>query len=261
MPRGIEGSRRPCRRAASWGACAGVHDEACGSERWRLWPPPIPWSRERSRPSGSPRAGCPLGRPQRKALRALLSFIRRIRSGLIAPPGAGTLAESNDALCQSISSALPKRSSSLWCSSSHTPASFHSLRRRQQVIPEPQPISWGNISQGMPLFSTNNMPVSAARSSTRGLPPLGFGGSSGNSGSTTPQSSSVTSSLAMVPPYPLRGFVRRTKFADWWPQFSPNGKTLAFDRIRLDTPSLDYEDERHAVFVQRIDTSGSPEDA
>jgi len=40
---------------------------------------------------------------------------------------------------------------------------------------------------------------------------LGFGGSSGNSGSTTPQSSSVTSSLAMVPPYPLRAFVRRTK--------------------------------------------------
>jgi len=52
-----------------------------------------------------------------------------------------------------------------------------------------------------------------------------------------------------------------TKFADWWPQFSPNGKTLAFDRIRLGTPSLDYEDERHAVFVQRIDSSGSPEDA
>ena len=58
------------------------------------------------------------------ALRALLSFIRRIRSGLFAPPGAGTLAESNDALCQSISSALPKkRSKSLRCSSSHTPAS------------------------------------------------------------------------------------------------------------------------------------------
>src|SRR5215212_7649684 len=109
------------------------------------------------------------------ALRALLSLIRRIRAGLLAPPGAGTLAESNDALCQSISSAFPRRSRSSWCSLSHTPASFHSLRRRQQVIPEPQPISWGSISQGMPLFSTNSMPVSAARSSTRGLPPLGLG--------------------------------------------------------------------------------------
>src|SRR4051812_12588774 len=79
-------------------------------------------------------------------------------------------------------------------------------------MPDPQPISWGSISQGMPLFSTNKMPVSsAARSSTRGLPPLGLGGSSGNSGSTTSQSSSVTSSLAMVSPYPLHGYVRRTK--------------------------------------------------
>src|SRR5215204_2369901 len=145
------------------------------------------------------------------ALRALLSFIRRIRSGLFAPPGAGMLAASNDALYQSISSALPKRPRSSWCSFSHTPASFHSLRRRQQVIPEPQPISWGNISHGMPLFSTNNMPVSAARSSRRGLPPLVLGGSSGNRGSTTSHSSSVTSSLAMISPYPLPGFVRRTK--------------------------------------------------
>ncbi len=46
--------------------------------------------------------------------------------------------------------------------------SFHSWRRRQQVTPEQQPISWGSISQGMQLFSTNNMPMSAARSSTRG---------------------------------------------------------------------------------------------
>src|SRR5215211_7377232 len=44
-------------------------------------------------------------------------------AGLVAPPGAATLAESNDALCQSISSAWPKRSKSLWCSFSHTPAS------------------------------------------------------------------------------------------------------------------------------------------
>ena len=46
------------------------------------------------------------------ALRALLSLIRRIRSGLLTPPGAATLAESNDALSQSIWSASPKRSKS-----------------------------------------------------------------------------------------------------------------------------------------------------
>ena len=75
------------------------------------------------------------------ALRARFALIRRIGAGSLAPPGAATLAESKDARSQSIWSASPKRSKSLRCSRSHTPASFHSLRRRQQVIPEPQPIS------------------------------------------------------------------------------------------------------------------------
>ncbi len=39
-----------------------------------------------------------------------------------------------------------------------------SRSRRQQVMPDPQPISWGSISQGMPLFRTNRMPVKAWRS-------------------------------------------------------------------------------------------------
>jgi hypothetical protein len=145
------------------------------------------------------------------ALRARFALIRRIRAGSLAPPGAATLAESKDALSQSMWSASPKRSRSLRCSRSHTPASCHSLRRRQQVMPEPQPISWGSISQGMPLFKTNRIPVRAARSSMRGLPPLGLGGSSGNSGSITSHSSSVTSSLAILSAYPPPGFVRRTK--------------------------------------------------
>src|SRR5215210_7097922 len=46
------------------------------------------------------------------ALRARFSLIRRIRAGLLAPPGAGTLDESKDALSQSICSASPKRSKS-----------------------------------------------------------------------------------------------------------------------------------------------------
>ena len=74
-------------------------------------------------------------------LRARFASIGRIRSGLFAPPGAGTLAESKDALDHSILSALPKRSKSVRYSRSHTPASCHSFRRRPQVIPEPQPIS------------------------------------------------------------------------------------------------------------------------
>ena len=52
----------------------------------------------------------------------------------------------------------------------------------------------------------------AARSSRRGLPPLGLGGSSGNSDSTISQSSSLTNSLAILLPYPdsavLKGSLR-----------------------------------------------------
>src|SRR5215210_6857310 len=111
-------------------------------------------------------------------------------------------AESKEALSQSIRSASPRRSKKTLCRRSHTPASCHSRKRRQQATPEPQPISWGSISHGMPLFKTKMMPASAERSSTRGLPPLGLGGSSGNNGSMVFHSSSDTSSLAMSSPYP-----------------------------------------------------------
>jgi len=132
------------------------------------------------------------------ALRARLSLIRRIRAGSSAPLFAGTLAESKEALSQSIRSASPKRSKSTRWSSSHTPASCQSRNLRQQVDPDPQPISFGSISQGMLLFKTKTMPARAARSSMRGLPPLGFGGSSGNRGSMISQSSSDTNSLLMT---------------------------------------------------------------
>src|SRR5215211_3074438 len=136
------------------------------------------------------------------ALRARLCLICRVRSGSLSPLLAGTLAESREARSQSICFASPRRSKRTRCSFSHTPASCHSRKRRQQVTPLPQPISWGSISQGMPLFSTNRMPLRAALSSMRGLPPSGLGGSSGNSGSTISQNSSLTNSLAMFSTYP-----------------------------------------------------------
>jgi hypothetical protein len=145
------------------------------------------------------------------ALRARFSLICRILAGFWAPLLAGMEAESSEARSHSICSASPRRSRRTRCSFAHTPASCHSFRRRQQVIPEPQPISWGSISQGMPLLSTKMMPVSAARLSMRGLPPWGFGGSGGRSGSMVSHSSSVTSSLAMFSAYPVNGFVRLTK--------------------------------------------------
>jgi Tol biopolymer transport system component len=44
------------------------------------------------------------------------------------------------------------------------------------------------------------------------------------------------------------------EFEDFTPAFSPDGKRLVFERTRL-------EDENNAVFVQSLESSGSPEDA
>jgi len=126
------------------------------------------------------------------ALRARFAPIRRIRPREVAPLLPGILAESKEARLQSRRSASPSRSKSIWCSRSQTPASCQSRSRRQQVTPEPHPNSWGSISHGMPLFSTKMMPVKAARSETRGRPPLGLGGSGGSSGATRAHNSSLT---------------------------------------------------------------------
>jgi len=134
---------------------------------------------------------------QQMLLRARLAAIRRIRAGNFAPLFAGTRRLSRLARDQSISSAMPSRSSSTRCSRAHTPARCQSRSRRQQVTPLPQPISCGSISQGRPVCNTNKIPVKAARSGTRGRPPWGLAGSGGSSGSMTLHSSSLTNGLLM----------------------------------------------------------------
>ena len=129
----------------------------------------------------------------------LFAAICWIFPGFFAPPGAGTDEASMEARLQSIRSALPNRSNNTLWRRSQIPASCQSRRRRQQVIPLPQPISWGSISQGMPLRSTKRMPVKAARSGTRGRPPLGFGLSGGNSGAMWLHRSSSTSGRILRP--------------------------------------------------------------
>jgi hypothetical protein len=129
------------------------------------------------------------------ALRARFAAIRWIRTDLFgrtAPPLAGVMALSTLARDQSIWSASPNRSSSARCKRCHTPAACQSRSRRQQVMPQPQPSSAGRYSQGMPVLSTNRMPIRHARSETRGRPPLSLGGSGGKSGSTMAHSSSGT---------------------------------------------------------------------
>lgn len=135
------------------------------------------------------------------ALRARAAAIDRIRAGFFAPFCAGIEHESRQARLRSRRSASAKRWSKTQCKISHTPWACQSRSRRQQVIPEPQPISGGSNSHGVPVRNTKTMPVSTARSGRRGLPPRGRGGAGGSKGSTSSQSLSLTSGLAMRQPY------------------------------------------------------------
>ncbi len=146
---------------------------------------------------------------QEVVLRAGLAPIGRVRPGFGPPFLARRLAESRLARLQSIRSACPSRSSRTVCRRCHTLARFQSRSRRQQVMPAPQPSSRGSHSQGRPVFSTNRIPVRAARSETLGRPPLGLGGSFGSSGWTISHSSSDTNGLLM----PARTFKIRASGA------------------------------------------------
>lgn len=103
-----------------------------------------------------------------------------------------TWEESITALDQSSFFADRSFFSSTTCNWSHTPASFHSARRRQQVMPEPKPSSWGRYSHWIPVCSTNRIPHNAWRSGTRGRPATSFGPGSGSNGSMSDHSSSDT---------------------------------------------------------------------
>jgi hypothetical protein len=82
------------------------------------------------------------------------------------------------------------------------PTRCPSRKRRQQVMPLPDPSSWGSISHGIPLFKTKTMPLSAARSAMlRGRPPLGLGGSGGKSGAMISHSLSLINGVLMSPIY------------------------------------------------------------
>jgi len=141
--------------------------------------------------------GDTLGVGDNVALGPGAATIGRIGAGLFAPLFAGTDALSTQARLQSMACAPPRRSSRTRCSLFQAPAACQSRSRRQHVIPEPQPISRGSISQGMPLFSTNRMPVSAARCGSGGRPPFGLGRSGGSRGSITVHRSLGTRGLAI----------------------------------------------------------------
>jgi hypothetical protein len=123
--------------------------------------------------------------------------IRCIRARFRPPKTARTEAESTTAREKSILSFFRRWLSRIRCILSQTPAFCQSCRRRQQVMPDPQPISLGKYCQGIPVLSTKIIPVRALRSSTGGLPPLGRGGCFGMTGSMSFHNWSFTSGLAM----------------------------------------------------------------
>lgn len=95
--------------------------------------------------------------------RPFLAAIRWVWSCFCPPKTARTDDESTTAREKSIWSACRNLFSITRCILSHTPAFCHSCSRRQQVIPQPQPISCGRSSQPIPVLSTNNIPVRASR--------------------------------------------------------------------------------------------------
>jgi hypothetical protein len=128
--------------------------------------------------------------------------IRGIRTDLRPPKRALTEPESATALDQSILSASRNLANITSWIFSQTPAFCQSRRYRQQVMPEPHPISVGSISHGMPLLSTKMMPVRTSRRSNGFRPGFRyrrfFGG--GSTGSITAHSSSLINSAAMCGP-------------------------------------------------------------
>ena len=128
-----------------------------------------------------------------------LAAIRRIRSSFFPPRTARTDEESTTARDRSSCSRRRNSESTVAWSCSQTPACCQSRKRRQHVIPQ-QPSSAGSISHGMPLLSTNRMPVSATRSSTGFRPGClnRRGGRGGNKGAISVHKSSSSSGLAIT---------------------------------------------------------------
>jgi hypothetical protein len=139
----------------------------------------------------------PLAIAHNMPLRAIFTAIRGIGSGLRPPKTARTEQLSNATCDQSISSTKPSSSSNTRQIFSHTPAACQSRSRRQQVMPEPHPNSFGRYSHGQPVRRMNRMPMRTWRFGTRGRPPLGLGGSGGNKGSINSHNDSDSSGLAM----------------------------------------------------------------
>jgi hypothetical protein len=102
--------------------------------------------------------------------RAFLAAIGWVRSSFFPPRSARRDALSMTAQLRSSSPRRRSSASSASWNRRQMPARCQRTSRRQQVLPDPQPISVGSICHGIPLRRTKSMPVNAARSDTRGRP-------------------------------------------------------------------------------------------
>ncbi len=100
------------------------------------------------------------------------SAIRVIRAKRFAPFLAGMFDPSTQTRRRSTPPSLPKVSSRCFQIRSQAPFFCHSIKRRRQVLPDPQPSSGGSVFHGMANLRTIRMPSMARRSSTRGRPPF-----------------------------------------------------------------------------------------
>jgi hypothetical protein len=97
-------------------------------------------------------------------LGALLAAIGWVRSSFFPPRTARTEPLSMTAHRWSRRPRRRSSASSVSWSRCQTPARCQRTSRRQQVLPEPQPIWRGSICQGMPERNTKRIPVRIARS-------------------------------------------------------------------------------------------------
>lgn len=134
------------------------------------------------------------GFDHKMALLARFASIRRIRAGFFAPRPP----PSTEALDRSNWSASASCSKRTWCSRCQTLASCHSFKRRQQVVPNPQPSSGGSHDHGRLARRTKMMPRRQSRFEMQGRPPHGFSGSGGRSGLTTAQSWMLLVSICII---------------------------------------------------------------
>jgi len=116
----------------------------------------------------------PIGRCQRRdernpvrvgenmMLRPGFAAIGRVRSSFFPPRSARSDELSTIARAKSSRPRWRNSARSTAWSRFQTPERCQRKRRRQQVTPEPQPICGGSIRQGMPLQSTNRIPVRTA---------------------------------------------------------------------------------------------------